>query len=289
MEYLGSDTGELGKVSGEIINEEVIDTLSMITRQNRNFFIWIHYLEPHFPFLPPSNYLPNGMSRKKAALLNAMRYVARLVPPNEKIHKSLSDEDLRGIKNLYKGELKSVENHICNLIKNLRSLGILDNTGIFITSDHGEAFYEHKRFHHEFHLYDELIHVPLWIFWSDIDIDDDRLVSLVDLAPTILGFLGIKKPVNWIGKNILDPDFAREIIVSEATEDEATREVFLGRMNLSKRKIAIRSKYWKYIYNESGQDELYNLEEDPEETVNLVTSEPKIVCEMKKRLDTIST
>lgn len=282
-EYLRNDPWELGKADGGMINKKVMEVLSRIKRQQK-FFIWIHYSEPHFPFSPPTKYLPEDVSRKKAAILNARRCFARLVPTGGKVHRRLSDEEIEGIKKLYISELRLVNDHIRNLIENLDSLGLLNNTGIFITSDHGEEFYEHKRFHHTFHLYDELIHLPLWIIGPDINAEEvSDLVSLVDLAPTILDFLGSPKPPGWIGESMLNSDRStREIIISEATEDVGSKEMRLGHMNISKRKLSARSRRWKYIYNEAGYDELYNLEEDPRESINLINERPKIAYRMKK-------
>lgn len=281
--YLRNNPYELGKAEGEGINEKVTKELSTIGGR-KNFFVWIHYSEPHFPFSPPTEYLPKDISRKKCAMLNARRYFARMTSCR-KLHRRLSDEDIEGLKKLYTSELKVVNDQINFLIKNLDSLGLLSDTGIFITSDHGEAFYEHKRFHHTFHLYDELIHVPLWIIGPDVDAEEvNMLSSHIDLAPTIVDFLGIPKPPTWIGESVLSSDYiGHTTVFSETTEEVADKEILSGHMNILKGKISARSKHWKYIYNKAEPNELYNLEQDPGESTNLVNTQPK-VCRMMKKL-----
>jgi hypothetical protein len=124
------------------------------------------------------------------------------------------------------------------IVARLKSEGLYDNTIIVVTADHGIALPRGKQF-----LYDQGLHIPLIIRWpANIKPGtvDDRLVSNVDIAPTILALAGLPLPSSVQGKNILN------------TATAARRYVFAGRDKMDDTHDAIRavrSKDYKYILN----------------------------------------
>ncbi|WP_436344038.1 sulfatase [Natronorubrum sp. FCH18a] len=170
------------------------------------FFLWIHYMDVHSPYDPPDEHIMGDhIGVKKRSELN------NKILSNPK---DISDKDIEILKNLYDGEIRYVDKEIGNIYKKLENGGLLDNTAMIVTSDHGEEFKEDGDFLHAgpsarkaSKLRDELLHVPLIIIPSSNDNQttiDDRLVSLIDLPPTITDIANIATPDSWKGTSVLE-------------------------------------------------------------------------------------
>jgi len=116
-------------------------------------------------------------------------------------------------------------------------------------------------------------------------------VSLLDLAPTILDLVKIEKPKAFLGNSVLPLITGNRAkagsldAISEA--DTGINEVSVGtklQLNVNHRVISVRTGKWKYIYNEGRQDELYDLEDDPKETKNIIDVKPEIATELRARI-----
>lgn len=230
--------------------------------KDQNFFMYLHYMDPHNPYAPPRPY-------------NAMYPYIR------------GDSRSRAIA-LYDGEISFVDFYIQDLIKKLKSLGIYDKTMIILTSDHGEGFAEHGHWYHGYSIYQEQIRVPLIIKYP-YGIPEPKIVQapvrLIDVMPTIFDFLGITENV---------PDMEGESLLG-LLEESQMRDVYVDNNLINKNifKGLIENNEWKYIFTEAseiryipdfGDEELYNLKLDPRETRNLIELKPEIAKSMRKKL-----
>ncbi len=225
------------------------------------FFCWIHYLDAHFPYLPKTS----GLSKQEAHRLNIVR---------EKWYrggKKVDKKDLIKLKQLYGEKVKEIDDALKDFFAQLGKEKLGKDTIVVITSDHGDEFYEHGEFHHELKLYDELIHVPLILVNSGLKSRRiTEVVSQIDLAPTILDLVGIESPSGWVGKSLFDKKNRKGYAISEEGQRLRGQAVRMGfNLNIKYKKIAIRTKDKKYIYNQNGQDELYDLRDDPKEQKNI--------------------
>ncbi|HEC92397.1 MAG TPA: DUF4976 domain-containing protein, partial [Candidatus Atribacteria bacterium] len=162
--------------------------------------------------------------------------------------------------------------------------GTYERTIIIITSDHGEEFGEHKNFlHDEGHLYEEILHIPL-IIANHTKGKSKNLVSLIDLAPTIAQLASIKIPRAFEGKSLFG-ETNNEYILGMGCKHR--REyIETGYENVPKN-IACRTYKYKLIYSEAtGDYELYDLEKDPNEKINLFQDEKQseIVRRMQNKV-----
>jgi phosphoglycerol transferase MdoB-like AlkP superfamily enzyme len=144
------------------------------------------------------------------------------------------------------------------LIDGLRARGLYANTVWVIYGDHGEAFGQHDgNYGHTFFLYDENIHVPLVVAVPGVIRNQQRVrkvVSLVDTAPTILDLLGIPAPADYQGRTMLD----------------GTPRMALFFTDYSLGLLGLRDGPCKFIHEiESGKNQLFNMETDPHELVDL--------------------
>ncbi|MHC1582206.1 MAG: sulfatase [Candidatus Syntropharchaeia archaeon] len=167
----------------------------------------------------------------------------------------------------YEGAIKNLDTHIHTL---LDLLAEVPSTYVIILGDHGDEFGEHGGYFHHQKLYDELIRVPLVMVGPQIkSIEIDHQISLLDLPPTILDLLRIKIPDIFMGRSLI-PLLNGNKMENYTCVSQTGHIDKIYRMDPKAIKISYRTNKWKYIYNASGKDELYNLEYDPKEKNNLL-------------------
>ncbi len=169
-------------------------------------------------------------------------------------------------------------------------LGWDRGTLLVVVSDHGEEFREHGQIGHQFTLYQELTGVLLAFSGEDLGIPAAAVempASLIDVAPTILGRLGIPAPADRDGRSL-----ARFLVAGGRPPGElAERTLFAHRLRHRTRSgrglqhlwAAVRGP-WKLIEHPSG-GRLYHLEEDPAEKHNRLEEHPEIAAELRRELD----
>jgi len=155
--------------------------------------------------------------------------------------------------------------------------GWWDRSLVILLSDHGEGLEEHGEWAHGYFVYESTLHVPLILHWpSGASAHPGRVAQpggLIDVAPTILGFLHVPVPPSFQGANLLDD--AERTVCSESVY---ARDAF--------RWAALRSaRVGAYKYIEAPKPELYNLERDPGERVNLIRSNTAKAQELRVRLN----
>ena len=115
-------------------------------KRNRPFFAYLHYREPHAPFRPPREWVGKFIDPNYKGWIGPLAYTARKYDIREKINLGevkASQEDLDFITALYDANLLYGDFQVGEVVKELKKLGIYDRTLLVVTSDHGEAFWEH--------------------------------------------------------------------------------------------------------------------------------------------------
>lgn len=179
--------------------------------------------------------------------------------------------------------LEKVDAHILNVVNTLEKQGLLNNTIIFYTSDHGDGHASHQ-WNQKMNFYEEVINVPFIVSWKGQTkagiIDSTSLISSgLDLYPTICKMAGIAfpdalpgidvSPYFMINKTALPEE--RKYVAAELVQNERTeksKNVFNGRM--------IVSNKYKYVLFDGGEnrEQLFDIEKDPGE-LNPVTYKPE--------------
>ena len=117
----------------------------------------------------------------------------------------LTAEQVALLQSLYDGEVASVDAELRKLLSDLEKKGLLQDAVIVITADHGEEFREHGRMLHGRALYNETVRVPLIVVAPGYEggrvVDEN--VSLLDVAPTILGLAGVPIPKSFEGRSLV--------------------------------------------------------------------------------------
>ncbi|MAJ61667.1 MAG: hypothetical protein CBC48_18155 [bacterium TMED88] len=245
----------------EGVTETALELLDA-TPRGEPTFLYLHYQDPHDPYLPHPGFSdakgPEGRFNGSRNDLNALDNT----PLSE-----ISQSDLDHIRNLYSGEVAYCDYWIGELIRGLESRGLLKDTMIIITSDHGEGLWDHGVRDHGRDLYEEMIRVPLIVWTSSEENRGDRLpepVSHLDLAPTILGALGIPIPAAFEGV-----DLSSAISGQPQQERAVYSELSLDGADLkAARHSGLKLIRGKPFAKPSRTVELYDLKKDPGETEN---------------------
>ena len=258
---------------------------------NEKFFMFLHYWDPHTPYIPPEKYRdlfykgdpcdPNNKS-----LEGLWRH------PFGKPWKKWFDRLMPGITDaeyiasMYDSEIRYVDDGLKEFLGTLEELDLTDDTLVIIFSDHGEMMYKHGLYFDHHGLYDEDIHVPLIIRWprgGKKGIQIPHLVQHIDIAPSILDIANIPIPDAMEGKSLvpyLKGELGEPIYPFLVTE-ECTRMMKWG----------IRTNRYKFIlareqdYRGGPMRELYDLSSDPREMNNVADKLPDIAKDLEGKLE----
>lgn len=263
-------------------------------REQAPFFAFLHYMEPHIRYAAPRSYhtmhVRKGTAEERVRRLNQdpWRFLTGSSPMDE--------EDFDILSSLYDGEVSYVDYRIGQLYEMLRSSGLLDNTALFLTSDHGENLGEHQLMDHCYCLYETLLRVPLIAHYGSVFESggrSDRQVQTHDLFPTILDLAGVgadpaRSQVQ--STSLLDSPTDR-VAFSEYLEPQPPLPVlrqrypgFEGKQFDRALRTAQTSGH-KYVWASDGRDELYDLKADPAETTNLIEKQPEKAKELYGALE----
>ncbi len=274
-----------GEKGGDELNAEIFPWLESASASN--FFLFINYFDAHDPYLKGVEFRDEFTSESRDPI-EIKRLLTDLY--QEKIRydfKEVSAADLEYMQALYDAEIKEVDKQLKNLLDRLKDLKLLENTIIVIASDHGEEFMEHGGVLHAQTLYQEVLHVPLIIYYP-AKVTPQRvegLVSNMDIMPTVLNLMGIDLPVGIDGINIL-PNKG-EVNVALRTEFLAERGSRAG-IRESALQALIKSTGTKLILANPQEprlpNALFNLLTDAEEKQNLYSTQVELREMMKTDL-----
>jgi arylsulfatase A-like enzyme len=267
--------------------EEYLDDVFRWLEENsdKRFFLFLHSYDVHDPFQPPAPFSEifssayQGQLRGRSLDAELFRRVEGRAVEENRVY--LNREDIDYIIAKYDAEIRYVDKCIGDLIDKLRKLGLLDETAVILTSDHGEELLDHGYIGHR-DLYDEGIRVPLIIRFPPglpSGKSVSHLVRSLDIAPTVLDLLGIEsRDLPWQGKSLLP------LALGEDSSHPAYA-FSIGADNQRHHRFSIRTQKWKLISTPAKESyELYNLESDPDELINLVNIEKEQFDSLKQRL-----
>jgi arylsulfatase A-like enzyme len=260
----------------QFVMDDVVAWLDGRDRE-KPFFLYVHTIDPHVPYIPPRKYwslYDDGPYRgpvqptKTAKLLEGVK-TGRI---------KLNVRDRIRLEALYDGEITYHDDQLARLKAALARHGLLEDTLLVVTSDHGEEFFEHGLVGHGHSLYEELLHVPLVIRLPGAAPGEspsrcDAEVSLTDVLPTACEILGVECPGGVEGRSLAD------LLKGEGRRPypEAAFSIFLGGQR------AVRMGRHKVIYKGLGPS-LYDLLTDPEESTELSGDRPVTLATLRDAL-----
>ena len=264
------------------INENIFSgvyrEIQDLEARSEPYFSYFHFFSPHFPYKP---------GRKYWKLFEADNFQP-IPKPLHPLGFGASEDDLLSKRTLYDQQIAHVDGEFGILIDNLRDEGVLDNSYVIVTSDHGETFERGFYGHGGPLLYEPQIKIPLMISAPGQSTSHSvyDLTSNIDLLPTLLSLAGRDIPLILDGQILPgfggDEDGSRSIFSMYAAENS----VFLP---LKKAAISMHKGLYKLIAYFGYPDyddvyEMYNLASDPEELHDLSQEDTNNFSSLKEEL-----
>jgi arylsulfatase A-like enzyme/Tfp pilus assembly protein PilF len=228
---------------GNIVADRALEWLSKNYR--KRFFLWMHLYDPHYPYTPPAPY------------------------------------DKEYASHPYDGEIAFADAQVGRLLEFLKENDLYQNTVIVLSGDHGESLGEHGEKSHGFFIYNATLHVPLIVRVPKAGTARlvSTLVSLVDIMPTVLRALNIGVPSTVQGESLIPYLTGSVSATNDGEQRSLYSENFLPRIHFNWSELrGIETRNYHFI--DAPKPELYDLNKDPGETVNLVSDKKAIAEQM---------
>jgi len=216
----------------------------------RPFFAWLHFYDPHIPYDPPEPYRSRFGGSGKSGL--------------------------------YDGEIAFTDAQVGRLLDWLDERGLAENTIVVVVGDHGESLGDHGEKEHGYYIYDATVRVPLIVRVPGSDLEGVRVpaqVRTIDVLPTVLDLVGVEMPDPLHGQSLvplmLDPEKAGP---ENAYSESMSVHLQYGWSAL----YSVRTSSYKFI--DAPREELYDLLQDPSESENLLKQEPEVAQGLRSTL-----
>ncbi|MBI5351609.1 MAG: sulfatase-like hydrolase/transferase [Chloroflexi bacterium] len=259
--------------------DQLVSRLGELTKPMLGYF---HFLPPHEPYRPPVEFSGRFF---RDAYQNILKPADIFMEPG-------GDFDIRKQRAIYDEYILYVDREFGRLYRELESSGILEDTWLVLTSDHGEGFERGYIGHQVNAIYEPLIRVPLMIFepgrQSRLDVYEKT--SAIDLLSTLAHVTGKDVP-EWSEGEVLPPYRQqselpeRGIYSMRSYETEKDSPVKSASIGFVKGRYKLHYYFGYSILNSQKLIKLYDIESDPEELSNIVDMEPEIARQMVEQVE----
>jgi arylsulfatase A-like enzyme len=240
------------------------------------FFIWIHLVPPHEPYLPPAPHKDLYCKTGRFTTIEEQAQYANYYRPE-------AQKDIDELRLRYNEFIHYCDDELERFLESLQGASLLDNTLLIISADHGQSFADGYYGHNGWPLWNQLIKIPLIMHMPGLP--GARLsvnAEQIDLGPTILDALGFRQPQWMQGESLMPyllgqkkqtdkPKYAMQLEGNSRFANSYTRGgvvAMLGSLKL--------------LYNVAGDGAyLYDLASDPEEEHDIAQSRPEDVKKLK--------
>ena len=228
--------------TSELVSAEAVRQIDAL-EDKRPWFLWVHFLDPHKWYIDHP-----GFERRWG----------------------------RKSRDRYDHEIAFTDHHIGLVLNHLKKRADWDRTAVAVTSDHGEAFGEHKTHFHGFSMYEDQLRVPFIMRVPGLaPIRIKKRVGLIDLVPTLLELADRPVDPSLRGLSLL-PEMQGESVPQRLIYAERTRGPHSSGLR------ALIDGDLKLVWRAAGNRyELYDLEDDPDEVNDLMGAAPKLATRLR--------
>ena len=245
--------------SAESLTDAALLWLEEKRDPERPTFLWVHYMDPHSPYLPPETFEKRGYAHDDAVMVDA----DQLAKNNAQRHEAEEGSKVDALISVdaYDEEIAYADSQIGRLLEGWARITDPENSLSILTADHGESMLDHQiYFAHGYQVYDEVVRIPMLVRAPSVNPgENDRLVSLVDVMPTVLGFALVDTPPSLSGVDLrnstADPD--RTVFAETTYVDSHWRAAWSGNQ-----KWMLQTEIWSAEHISGFQ---YDLSTDPAE------------------------
>mgnify|MGYP006295220739 CR=1 FL=1 len=253
---------------------QVIDWIERIQSYDEPFFLRWHMIQPHLACHPCE---PFASMYDPAAIdpwpgfpdeLGGKPYIQRQMRATWGLQDAGWD-DFAPVVARYLAEISQIDNQVGRVLDALDRLGISDNTWVIYTSDHGDMCGSHGMIDKHYNMYDDIVRVPLIMRWPGTipagRTADDFVSNVIDLVPSFCEAAGTPPAATFAGTSLLPAACGRG---SNGRPDIFA--TYHGNQFGAYSERMVRDRRWKYVWNATDVDELYDLEADPGELQNRI-------------------
>ena len=248
------------------IADRAMETLQKWTA-DQPALLMVGFIKPHHPFDPPEPWA-HRYDPEKISLLPG--WTPRMFPYDARgyfTNADLTEAAVRRCTALYYASISEIDEQVGRMLALLKSKGLYQNTLIIFTSDHGEYLGFHHQLLKSGQMYDPLAKVPLIVKLPgnrQAGSVTDKLVSNIDVGPTVLKIAGCKLPPEMKGLDLTDPAAVRDIVFCETADT-----------------VMARTQTRKLLYNtrNPARSLFFDLQHDPLEMTNAY-AEPSFKTEV---------
>lgn len=221
------------------------------------------YMEKDLPMLPVTQ---EEMDAQPETLHSFRKRLTQRFADSIAFDPNASDASRKMQRAYYLANVTMIDEQVGRIMDRLKETGLLENSVVIFTSDHGECLGDHGLVE-KWTMYDQSVRVPL-VVWSPDRFEGNRTIPALtqwfDIGPTVLELAGLEPPAKMEAKSLLpflenDPNAEeREYVFSEHAQDLMLQDL--------DHSLMIRSKKYKlieYVGKDDGQ--LFDLEKDPDE------------------------
>ena len=263
------------------------------------FVVWYHYLNTHLPYKPSPAFMPDLDKLLPAGDTAARARMEAVMNQPTVLHGTVAFEptDAPAVTALHAATTREFDAWFGRFWKFFQSSGLARDTILVVTADHGDEHLErghvgHASTTHDGHLYEELVHIPLFIWVPEdgggrhrgqVDVQTDHM----DIMPTVMRHLGLKPEITLAGRDLLADKItpARPWLglTSKAGFQEADP------YGMREFRTAMLDGKWKLHIDQLDDSpanvRLYDLQDDPKELHNLADQHPDIVARLSTPLE----
>lgn len=293
-----------GRFGGPPVAQEAVEAIRQWHETGDRFFLWTHFMDPHGAYAPPEEYqalFPSAdyeVDGPGSLVLIETNYGMNVVPKYQRLTGQRPGDmlEVADIRARYDAEIRYVDVHVGRILDELTTLGMLNDTVVVLTADHGESLGEHEYFfQHGWYLYDDCLKVPLLfrVPGQEGGLGVAAGVSLVDLLPTILDIAGIAVPPQIEGSSLVGWH-------SDMEGRAAYSQTYYGNQLTSLTVDGLKVVYtppppdpskddrkvdgWKDYWPDETRFEFYDLAADPGELNDLAASGGAEFSELRQQL-----
>ncbi|WP_144850201.1 sulfatase-like hydrolase/transferase [Paenibacillus cremeus] len=303
VEYTGGYLGEVDPLPLEDTlshrtSSEAGKLLQRLAASGGPWQLRVNFDEPHLPCRPTAEFAKLYDARQIAPWGSfAETFAGKPYIQAQQLHSwGIEDygwEEWAPIVARYFAVISQLDDAIGRLLKQLDDLGLRENTLVVFTSDHGDLCGGHRMMDKHYVMYEDVIRVPMVMRWPGViragSQTEELVYNLLDLPPTLLQACGLANPEDcrFHGQSLVPlwktgskeqagGYISREEIV--CTYNGQQFGLFTQRM--------IRTREWKYVWNLTDVDELYDLRNDPHELNNQigVQGHRELIAGLRRRL-----
>jgi arylsulfatase A-like enzyme len=274
--------------NGTLVTDQALGVLDALGGgKDKPFFLWLHYIDPHGPYVPPPEYARLFAGAHPSAPVpveDLPRYQLQVDPATGEVA-----NDLGFYETQYDREIRYLDDQLARLLAALEERGVLRDTLIVFTADHGESLDENRYYlEHGNVPYQSNAAIPLF-FVLDGRLAAGRVVEqpvgLLDLMPTVLALTGTPVPEGLQGASLVP------LLDGEATG--GPRYVFMESGKVEPTQLSVRKGPFKLVHLRSPADrewlgrkelELYDLSTDPTEQRDVRARHPEVAAELETAL-----